>query len=598
MAGTRTRLCWVCLAALYALCHARARPGGGVCGDGVLDEGEQCELCPFARGSWPPGCSPNCTCAQGYIVHDAQCLLQASCHMYVYSDASCSSTSVRAVVGDVVDSGGCSEVVCSRDASPGVPHWSTVLCGQSAVFPEPSSLPRGFHVAVALAPSSASAGDVLETWVASGLCPLALPKAVTCLGQNEVVEQYLSGCAPAGPPLRRLLSGPPTAAGSASRVLEECVSPGALCGNAYVEGDEECDGGRGCDSATCTCMPFWVPAMPRLAGCVLLESAPAMEAVYAGTQCSGAPIRVLVSDSPPGGSAGEGSNSNCLYRPEANETVMASYGRMPKLYGPGVLCEHFAGQDRASALRVSWSTSLPSAADSTPGMQSECASVAERADVTLCGNNVSDPGEECDGGAACDPLCRCPRRSLSSSGGRHYSPKRPRAVACGYCGDGVVDLAEQCDGGDGCSERCLCNERTHVPSRAGGLPHCERAVAAALQYYDNSECHGVPVAARWHTSFPANECDLLCSPYGPYWQKTACSTSEEEKGTLGELPEHGLVAVEVGGGCEHGTRSRYTVRLQGVCFDGTIVSCNASHVSEYSYKEPLRQRRCRGGRGV
>eukprot|EP00727_Mastigamoeba_balamuthi_P003975 m51a1_g13575 hypothetical protein (382) ;mRNA; f:468-2122 len=372
--------------------------------------------------------------------------------MYVYSDASCSSASVRAVVGDVVDSGSCSEVVCSRDASPGVPHWSTVLCGQSAVFPEPSSLPRGFHVAVALAPSSASAGDVLETWVASGLCPLALPKAVTCLGQNEVVEQYLSGCAPAGPPLRRLLSGPPTAAGSASRVLEECVSPGALCGNAYVEGDEECDGGRGCDSATCTCMPFWVPAMPRLAGCVLLESAPAMEAVYAGTQCSGAPIRVLVSDSPPGGSAGEGSNSNCLYRPEANETVMASYGRMPKLYAPGVLCEHFAGQDRAT--------------DSTPGMQSECASVAERADVTLCGNNVSDPGED---------------------------PKRPRAVACGYCGDGVVDLAEQCDGGDGCSERCLCNERTHVPSRAGGLPHCERAVAAVLQYYDNSECHGVAV---------------------------------------------------------------------------------------------------------
>ncbi len=57
-------------------------------------------------------------------------------------------------------------------------------------------------------------------------------------------------------------------------------------------------------------------------------------------------------------------------------------------------------------------------------------------DVPVCGNGVVEFGEECDGGAGCNPDC-----------------------TLAVCGNGVVDAGEACDdgnlvSGDGCQSNC------------------------------------------------------------------------------------------------------------------------------------------------
>ncbi|PIR94259.1 hypothetical protein COT97_02085 [Candidatus Falkowbacteria bacterium CG10_big_fil_rev_8_21_14_0_10_39_11] len=80
---------------------------------------------------------------------------------------------------------------------------------------------------------------------------------------------------------------------------------------------------------------------------------------------------------------------------------------------------------------------------------SNCLSEGSVRYQAVCGNNVVESGEECDGGAACTDQCLRAGTEICFAGNE---------IAC--CGNKIVDPGEDCDDGngnnqDGCSKQCL-----------------------------------------------------------------------------------------------------------------------------------------------
>ena len=137
--------------------------------------------------------------------------------------------------------------------------------------------------------------------------------------------------------------------------------------------------------------------------------------------------------------------------------------------------------------------------------------------VAACGNGVLDlhAGEECDGGAGCDPAtCRCARgyvptvpvsrgcaalcgdgvrqpeeecdstqfctRDCLCAPGHEYNRDTER---CAGCGNGVLDPGEECDGGAGCLPACVCDRLSRYDPASPAAVHCalrSRAVPLVL----------------------------------------------------------------------------------------------------------------------
>lgn len=135
--------------------------------------------------------------------------------------------------------------------------------------------------------------------------------------------------------------------------------------------------------------------------------------------------------------------------------------------------------------------------------------------VAACGNGVLDlhAGEECDGGAGCDPAtCRCARgyvptvpvsrgcaalcgdgvrqpeeecdstqfctRDCLCAPGHEYNRDTER---CAGCGNGVLDPGEECDGGAGCLPACVCDRLSRYDPASPAAVHCAlRSRATAL----------------------------------------------------------------------------------------------------------------------
>ena len=77
----------------------------------------------------------------------------------------------------------------------------------------------------------------------------------------------------------------------------------------------------------------------------------------------------------------------------------------------------------------------------------------------LCGDDIVDTGEDCDGGANCNnSTCTCPANHVSDG-----------ARGCTKCGNGFRDAGEECDTDlIGCID-CQCNEEEgHYPDPTGG----------------------------------------------------------------------------------------------------------------------------------
>eukprot|EP00727_Mastigamoeba_balamuthi_P014298 m51a1_g9491 hypothetical protein (1223) ;mRNA; r:639858-646689 len=525
----------------------------GVCGDSALDEGEECESWHFASKA-EGMCQSDCRCARGYAPSCDFWRCQPAGDVlvpqltWVYSEPGCPSRSLRAIVAGSIATRLCrgAQPECARatqGAGDAVPRWQTVQCGANATIPPPGELPRG------LLGTEESHGTqrcrwvpANMTWVASGLCPLVRSTMVTCLGENEVVEQDLDGCSPVGLPRRRLLNRA-VVLGVSMRV--RCLDPRPRCGNAFVEGAEECDGGAGCNQTSCRCLPLWRPRQPRQSGCLPMSVVPKLLLSFPTRDCSGEPSTVFLSETAAlrclpedYGDAG----GRCVFNARRNQSFASRCGHAAPSYSGGLLELHYDVDDVNCTERakiVSWSRQShchtlsgdalahwppQDLSDEACAHTSLCIPV--NASVSLCGNGKPEPGEECDGGQGCGDGCKC--LGAGSDSGAGYSPKIDRSSSCGFCGDSITDLTEECDGSTGCSGQCVCKDGYRLSDGSQGV--CEPAVSKLVELHASSGCRGHAIASQWTDSVPEVDCN--------------------------------------------------------VCVNGSIVSCNATHVTERLYGSP------------
>ncbi len=124
--------------------------------------------------------------------------------------------------------------------------------------------------------------------------------------------------------------------------------------------------------------------------------------------------------------------------------------------------------------------------------------------VNYCGNNVVNPGEQCDGGL--DGM-ECEDISNEFTGGTLrcdsdtclYDTSSCTGPTQGYCGDGTVEVGEQCDGGlDGMQ----CDDVN--PAFTGGSLRCDPDTCL----WDTSNCEGIPGAYCGNEVIePGEQCD-------------------------------------------------------------------------------------------
>jgi fibro-slime domain-containing protein len=110
---------------------------------------------------------------------------------------------------------------------------------------------------------------------------------------------------------------------------------------------------------------------------------------------------------------------------------------------------------------------------------------------SLCGNNMQDPGEQCDdgnktAGDGCSAICQIPA-GWSCTG---WGPSV--CTMAGVCGDGILGASEACDdmnttGGDGCSADCKKVETGYecrVPGRKC-VPACGDGMKIGMEQCDD-----------------------------------------------------------------------------------------------------------------
>ncbi|HLC47378.1 MAG TPA: DUF4215 domain-containing protein [Candidatus Nanoarchaeia archaeon] len=161
------------------------------------------------------------------------------------------------------------------------------------------------------------------------------------------------------------------------------------CGNNAVDGFEECDGGLGCTG--CLCDDGFAPSSPASAACI--------------QDCGD-------------GTVGTGETCD-INSPQNSQACSTAQG--------------YSGTELCNAQCDGW----------------DACTTAES-----CGDNTAQIGsvEQCDGGLGCAANCAC------TAG---YTQNTPVTAACHEdCGDGNIDAGEECDDGnafnnDACNNQCL-----------------------------------------------------------------------------------------------------------------------------------------------
>lgn len=132
----------------------------------------------------------------------------------------------------------------------------------------------------------------------------------------------------------------------------------------------------------------------------------------------------------------------------------------------GLLATNNSGA-HPGTIRLEGSTTLSGGVDLTaPSYPQTYGLIDDQRSMSVCGNSIVEPGEQCDGGACCAPTCQFRPDGYSCSDGNACNGTETCMTgACSgiipACGNGVLETAcgEECDDGnttphDGCRADC------------------------------------------------------------------------------------------------------------------------------------------------
>ncbi|WP_236606820.1 DUF4215 domain-containing protein [Sandaracinus amylolyticus] len=453
-------------------------PSTGRCGDGTVDDGEECDDGGRLAGD---GCSAACEleCGDGVVGTGELCDTgigegeEGACPTDCDDGMACTSDtlsgtdcSVECVHGDITaaaDDDGC----CPPDANASTDNDCAGSCGD------------GFVTGTEACDTAIASGTV-------GACPASCDDSMSCTTDS------LTG---GGTCDAVCTNTPITTPGAA----DSCCPPGATlandpdcaiaCGDGVVSAGEACDtgitSGAGACPTTCNDGAACTTDMLVNAGtCAATCTSTAITLPANGDGCC-PPGATIANDSDCTATCGDGVVSGG----EACDTgITSGAGRCPTTCTDGMSCTRDvltgAGTCAATCSYPAITAPAPSDGCCPPG-----ATIATDNDCPVrCGDGVRSPSEACDtaiasGAGACPTTCSdgmvCTTDTLVNAGtcsaACTYPPITTPAAGDGCCptganigndsdcprrcGDGVITAPETCDdgntaNGDGCSATC------------------------------------------------------------------------------------------------------------------------------------------------
>eukprot|EP00727_Mastigamoeba_balamuthi_P013987 m51a1_g9210 hypothetical protein (1016) ;mRNA; f:23267-26896 len=415
------------------------------CGNGVVEAGEECEIGGF-------GCNQQCKCSPGFFSSSPAA---RDCNAV----PTCGNGVIEAGEQCEISGVGCVNCNCTQGFAPAVPPRRDCI-----VIP---TLPQQF------------CGDQNVSAELGEQCEIG---GVGCTSNCKCFEGFF----PTVPPTRNCVSQPTSVCGNGvidageeceigglgctlqcncSAAFEPTVPPSfnctlrPACGNTVLEAGEQCElGGLGCN-ASCLCSPGFVPSQPLSASCVL---APAVPACGDGQLGAGEECEV----------GGFGCDAQCKCNAAfAPQTPVSRDCQVRPFCGNGVV--DLAAEDcEIGGVGCGLDCKCVAGFVAKSPAQRDCEAKATLPPAPACGNGVVEANEQCEiGGVGCSSICTC--MSL-------FAPRQPATFDCQptgpRCGNGVVEAGEQCElGGTGCNTSCACEAPQWVPAAPVASRDCERA---------------------------------------------------------------------------------------------------------------------------
>lgn len=547
----------------------------GVCGDGIVSGGEQCDDGNILDGD---GCLSTCqleACGNGSIDADETCddgnhRDRDGCSSLCMTEAEyCGDNAVsrgeQCDDGNRIDGDGCSSACESESGS--------ATCGNGVV--ERGEECDGADMGRASCKSRGFTGGVLTCLPGCKLDSSRCLSGEGCgNGRLEGAEQCdgrdlgHETCATRG-----FDRGTLGCTGTCTFDESFCASGGAVCGNGRVEQGETCDG-QDLDGKTCQTEGFTGGALGCRPDCLGFQTASCQSDAQcgdgqlgAGEDCDGADLARRTCQAFGFARGTLACSSSCQFDTSGCESTTGQCGDASldegevcdgaSLGGKTCLTEGFAGGKLMCAADCRRLDTSQCTTNTVPAAWTCDAANYNAGDQCDCGCGVVDPDCDDETIAACQ---HCGGSGSCNAGPCPGTIKPADNSACeastGVCGDGQIGSGEVCDGSNLDGQTC----------ESQGFGSGTLTCAVNCQSFDTASCAAVAVPAAWTcdpTFFGSGDgCDCGCGftdPDCPDGTATGCEYCDND-GSCSDLDCPGNIDPALNSACVAG----------GACGDGLL----------------------------